>query len=352
MNVAETAAKMRQLNTRHEVVFCLGYTNGLAAYFPTDDMIHEGGYEGHAATFVYSLPAPLNVGTEASILEASYAGGHAVAPLIEPPPASPRPLSEKHAFFVMSTGRSGTQTLSQVLKFAQNASVWHHPQPYMIMETQSAYWGQIDTQSAFWQGRGHYIRQAWDQGLIHGETDHNMTPFCGAIARDIPNAKFIILVRDPREFVRSGMRRNYYRGTGAWEDGRLRPQQGDADFDTWSDRDQFSQICWLWNETYRHIERIRAEVGEDRIMVIRFEDLIAGPETTGRLFDFLGLDGFDRGSIEGVLGQKLNAQQSGNFPHPSLWSEAQHRTCWDIVKEMAVRYGYPESYTKQQRGAA
>mgnify|MGYP001274680517 CR=1 FL=1 len=350
--MAETANRIRQLSTRHDVVFCLGYTNGLAAYFPAEEMVEEGGYEAHMSSFVYSLPSQLAAGSESAILETSYVGSHAVSPVIEPPPAMPREQSDHSAFFVLSTGRSGTQTMAQMFKLATNAHVWHHPQPYMIMETQQAYWDTIDRRSIFWSGRGQIIREAWDNGLIHGETDHNMTPFCDVIGDDVPNSKFVILVRDPREFVRSGMRRNYYRGTGAWEQGRLRPQESDPIFEEWSQRSQFEQIAWLWAETYRHIESTRAKIGEDRVHVLRFEDLIAGPEATDTLFQFLGLDGYDHQAVETILGQKLNAQQVGDFPHPSEWSDELHAQCWAALGDIAEVYGYPEEYPKRRRGAA
>ena len=160
------------------------------------------------------------------------------------------------------------------------------------------------------------FREAWDQGLIHGETDHNMTPFCGEIARAVPGAKFLILVRDPREFVRSGMRRNYYRGVGEWEEGRLRPRQDEQHFAEWSARSQFEQVCWLRRETYAHIEALRSEIGEDRVCVVRFEDLIAGPEATEKLFDFLGLNGFDEQQARQILNLKMNSQRGGRLCAP------------------------------------
>jgi hypothetical protein len=240
-----------------------------------------------------------------------------------------------------------------MLKMAENANVWHHPQPYMIQETLQAYWDVIDQKPTFWCGRGQIIRQAWDRGLIHGETDHNMTPFCGEIADDIPNSRFVVLVRDPREFVRSGMRRGYYRASGEWEAGRLRPHESDPRAETWSEKSQFEQVCWLWAETYRHIERLRAEIGEDRVMVVRFEDLIAGPGATKDLFQFLGLNGYDEQRARAILAQKLNAQQVGNFPHPSEWTQEQHVACWNELGDIATLYGYSEIYPKRRSvGAA
>ena len=340
--------RLAQINGRHDVVFTLGYTNGLKAYFPTDEMIDEGGYEAHGSSFVYLLPAPFRKGVEESLLRATYENGLAVLPPVESPPATLLPKHDHRAFFVLSTGRSGTQTLAQLLKMAGNAKVWHHPQPYMIQETLEAYWDTIDRRSTFWAGRGQIIRSAWDQGLIHGETDHNMTPFCDVIARDIPNSRFVVLVRDPREFVRSGMRRGYYRGTGEWEDGRLRPHPDDPILDDWLDMPQFEQVCWLWAETYRHIERIGAQIGEDRVLILRFEDLVAGPDATEQLFEFVGLDGYDESYVRQVLGQKLNAQRGGEFPHPSEWSDELHQRCWAILGDVAETYGYPIIYPKRK----
>jgi len=346
--VSQLADRISQLNGRHEIVFTLGYTNGLKAYFPTDDMVEEKGYESHGSAFVYLLPAPFEKGVENNLLKAAYENGLAVLPPVDAPPASPIQDHDHRAFFVLSTGRSGTQTLAQLLKMAGNAKVWHHPQPYMIQETLDAYWDISDRRSTFWAGRGHIVRSAWDHGLIHGETDHNMTPFCDVIAEDIPNSRFVVLVRDPREFVRSGMRRGYYRGSGEWEDGRLRPHPDDPNLDEWLELPQFDQVCWLWAETYRHIEKLKTQIGENRVMVVRFEDLISGPEATRKLFDFVGLDGYDESYVREVLGQKLNAQRVGEFPHPAEWTEEMHAVCWSLVGDLAERYGYPMVYPKRK----
>ncbi|MEE2789392.1 MAG: sulfotransferase [Myxococcota bacterium] len=346
--MAETAHRIRAMADRHEVTFVGGYTNGLAAYFPADEMIAEGGYEAHMSAYIYSLPSGFDVGVESALLDGAYQCVRGVQPSVEYPVEAPRDLHQNEAFFVMSTGRSGTQTLAEVFKLATNAKVWHHPQPYMIKETQQAYWDQIDRRTIFWAGRGKIVRESWDQGLIHGETDHNMTPFCDRIAEDVPGSKFIISVRDPREFVRSGMRRNYFRGQGAWEDGRLRPHASDPRAGEWASREQFDQVCWLWAETYRHIERLRATIGADRVMVLKFEDLIAGPDATQRLFEFLGLEGFDADQVKKILGQKLNAQQVGEFPHPADWSSDMHARCWAEVGEVATVYGYCERYERRR----
>ena len=46
---------------------------------------------------------------------------------------------------------------------------------------------------------------------------------------------------------------------------------------------------------------------------------------TGTMFEFLGLNGFDTDRVTQILGQKLNAQQVGDFPHPLIGPLTSHR---------------------------
>lgn len=243
------------------------------------------------------------------------------------------------AFFVLSTGRCGTQTLSQILATADNANVWHHPEPDPIEEAILAWWNRIDQKETFWKVRGPIIRQAWSHGMIHGETDMLMTPFADAISEAIPQSKFIVLVRNPWSFVRSGMRRNYYRGHG-WDHGRLRPSEDEDIYQRWLELDQFSQICWLWNETYRRIALKLAHVPANRIFTLRFEDLIQKEPAIRELFQFLDLEHYQKEKVQQVLSKKLNVQVEGDFDFPQNWGDDLHRKLWNQCSEQIQKLGY------------
>ena len=328
--------------------FALGYTNGLSAYLPDETIVHEGWYEGCESQFVYLRTGTFKPKIEEVLKEEVLRLGHKSS---LPRVMTRRPIqldlkSDHRAFFVLSTGRSGTQTLAHLLDAAQNAKVWHHPEPNMIMETLYAYQDRIDEIGCFWRGRSHIICQAWEKGLIHGETDHNMTPFAPAIAEDIPNARFLVLVRDPREFIRSGMRRGYYRSGGAWDQGRLKPLPKQAKELNWGQLHPFEKVCWLWAETYRHINRTIEKIGAERVMIVRFEDLVSGPQVAQQIFEFLELEGFTTEHTQKVLSQKLNAQRGGEFPHPREWSQDLHDVAWRYCGEIAQGYGYPQRYAR------
>ena len=328
--------------------FILGYTNGLEAYIPTDLMIKEGGYESYESHSVYLRIGPFKQGIESqvkrTILE-SYSRA-------TPPDKFNRSqlpifsdIKSKHrAFFVLSTGRSGTQTLAHLLDVAKNAKVLHHPEPNMILETLHAYQNRINVRDVFWRGRSHIISHAWESGLIHGETDHNMTPFSHKIAHDIPNSRFLVLVRDPREFIRSGMRRGYYMAGGPWDQGRLKPTPKQSTSLRWDSMSAFEKVCWLWAETYRHINKRIDTIGVHRVKIVRFEDLISGPQLAEEIFEFLELEGYTTQHAENVLSQKLNAQRGGQFPHPRDWPPEYLNTAWSYCGDIAELYGYNETY--------
>lgn len=345
--VGEIARDLKGLTNNPDATFVLGYTNGLLGYFPTDTMIEEGGYEVEASPFVYLLPSFMNKGTHSAIISSTKECFDEVLNKGVPFVHRRYHSEEKNqrAFFVLSAGRCGTMTLAHLLNTASNARVWHHPQPDPIKESLLAYWDVIDKKKVFWRTRYPILNKTWSKGLVHGETDLLMTPFCEMIADEIPDSKFIVLVRDPRDFVRSGMRRNYYCGH-PWDFGRLRPKKATEKFEKWKKLDQFGKICWLWNETYQQINLMVSKIGEDRALVVRFEDIIGTIEKTMEVFKFLDLKGFDKEKIRAILSHKLNEQVGGTFEKPENWPAHRHDTLWRTCGQTAEKYGYSYSYKR------
>ncbi len=348
--VSEIAINLRKMTPNPDAAFICGYTNGLLGYLPTDRMIKEGGYEVEFSNLVYLMPAPFEPGVESAITTAAEKG---LTILSDEKDSTVygryhSGKKEKQAFFVMSAGRCGTLTLTHLLDTAANTRVWHHPLPFLVDETLLAYRNEIDKQKTFWQARYTVINKSWSEGLIHGETDMNMTPFCDTIAEEIPESKFLVLVRNPWDFVRSGMRRGYYAGH-MWDSGRLRPKEGTKEYDEWNRLDRFEKVCWLWKETYKHIFSLCDKISNDRIKIVRFEDLVDSSRTSEDIFSFLGLEGFQRQKIEGVLSEKFNAQSAGNFPKPVDWSYEMHRKLWAHCEKISEKFSYDRKFYQKKK---
>lgn len=340
---AELAEKIQKISGFSDHDFLLGYTNGLHGYLPTDRMIEEGGYETEQSHLVYEKTAPLAPGTEKRVM-ASVNYLLDEKKQVEKDNGFGRyhkTTKPRKAFFVLSAGRCGTMTLAHLLNTATNANVWHHPQPDPIREALLAWWGKIDQSLTFRKARSSIIHKTWAQGLIHGETDLLMTPFAKMISEEIPESKFVILVRDPRAFVRSGMRRNYYKGH-PWDIGRLRPDESSAEYAKWALLSQFEKICWLWNETYQRILSMTKDLPEDRKRIVKFEKLLSDPEIIEDLFAFLGLEGFDKNNLTQILSKKYNAQQAGNFPFSRDWNDELKEQSEKLYGGLRNYFEYPE----------
>lgn len=342
--VAELAKNLVSQSKHFESTFILGYTNGLVGYLPSEKMFAEGGYEVNSSHLVYHQPAPFQACAERVLTDA-------VANGLQQPDSDRQSFrygridlkpQKGNAFFVMSAGRCGTMTMAHILNTAENARVWHHPQPDLITEALQAYRGKNDKRATFWKARKSLIDQTWCRGQIHGETDLLMTPFCDMLAEEIENAKFLLLTRHPADFVRSGMRRNYYRGH-SWDPGRLRPEEGTVDFDAWKTMDQFDQICWLWRETYARALEIKESIGSDKVLTVRFEDILRDPSEIEKVFRFLDLEPFRMERTAKVLKRKLNVQRTGEFPKYEQWKPGLKRKLWDACSEVADRFGYRPS---------
>ncbi|MFP4139438.1 MAG: sulfotransferase [Phycisphaerae bacterium] len=337
--VAEMGQHLQEALGPSRTQFVLGCTGPVAGYLPTDQMLKQGGYECQTAPLVYLTPH-LSNGSQEAVLEGTrQAAGRLDTETSPIYGGTTTAEAEGESFFVLSSGRCGTQTLSRLLDFATNAKVWHHPQPYLIQETLGAWLGCIDPHKTFWDSRETFLRQSWSKGLIHGETDMNMTPFATTIAQDLPNARFLVLVRNPAGFVRSGMRRGYYKGH-PWDVGRLRPDPNHPSAKHWHRWEPFEKVCWLWGETYRRILEARDQIGPDRVKIVRFEDLVKDTSLAEEVFEFLALEGFDESAAAEILSTRYNEQTSGDFPRVQQWSDSMRDLLWRHCGEVAEKLGY------------
>jgi len=339
---SELAPKIRKGFETNDNVFILGYTNGLKAFFPTADMLEDGGYEGG----VNKLPSQFKPEVEKVLLDGIQKNIGIFKKEIQPNCYGRYHLMKKkgQAFFTLSSGRCGTMTMSHILNTSTNARVYHHPLPYLIDETGQAYNDEINKSKIFWQSRGSLILDAWKDDLVFGELDHNMTPFSPVIAEEIPESKFIVLVRNPWDFVRSGMRRNYYQGH-PWDSGRLRPNPIHQDFERWQSMSQFEKVCWLWNETYTKILMYLNEIPEERYKVIRFEDLVNSTDVSYEIFEFLHLEGYSEEKIKQIFNTPLNKQVTGSYPNPVEWSDEQHGIVRNQCMTTMKSFGYKPTYS-------
>lgn len=245
--------------------------------------------------------------------------------------------------FVLSTGRCGTLLVTEILAKSSCLRVEHNPKPELEYASRVVHRDEIDEKAqeiAVLASRFDlFFLDTLLRGRIYVETNNRITFFAPALAKLLPNAKFIHLVRNPADFVRSGMRRGYY------QEGVVQHQRLDgSNYSPWNTFSRLEKITWEWNEINRKIEEFKGNVEAKRVLTINSESLYKEPATTFKIYDFIDIENpfySQNGSrkLAKVLSKPVNKQKEGSFPKYPDWNEADKKG-FRRIATLASKYGY------------
>ncbi|MEL7498526.1 MAG: sulfotransferase [Planctomycetota bacterium] len=245
----------------------------------------------------------------------------------------------------LSTGRVGSKTLSELGKLALGQASQHEPKPYLFGISKVGF--EKDPYdpaivAALECCREELVQEFLDPNQIFMETSPQVTFLAPAIKQLFPQSKFIHVIRHPVDVIRSGMRRQWYTGSGhdRW---RIVPTDTDT-FQRWDDMDAFEKNLWLWAETNHWITAYMSELNEEDGILIKSEQLFANDaETIQRFFQFIDAPVPAEGKIQRILGQNLNQQKTGTFPSIDDWTAAQKQLLHRYAGDLMEQYGYEVS---------
>lgn len=253
---------------------------------------------------------------------------------------------ERPCVFVLSTGRTGTETLAALCRLSNRVFACHEPTPLLYRLSKSAYdqpagegvWEALA--AGFLTARDDQLRYALSCGRGYVETSPQGTFLAPAILASIPSVRFLHLVRDPRDVVRSGMRRRWYAGH-SMDETRITPRSGSSEAARWGSMTPFQKNVWLWAETNRWILEFCAGLPADRVLCVQAQRLFVGdPEVLRGLFAFIGSPMPTQRRIQRVLGKVLNGQRNGSFPSVADWTSGMQRDLIDLAGGTAERLGF------------
>lgn len=196
-------------------------------------------------------------------------------------------------YFVLSTGRAGSRTISNVLDQCPGTVCRHHPEPELAAEATAYYCGDLPRSKVEQVLRE--TRQATVDGQVYGEVNLQLT-LLFPILRDLfPDAKYLWLLRDGRDSVASMYYRHWYddvypRHSVKWRRARLHGDRtGDFTPAQWAGMGRFERCCWVWKKYNLLAEEAITGLPEGRGQAVRLD--LLGTELL-RLCRFLGI-GFD-----------------------------------------------------------
>ncbi|MFC2084881.1 hypothetical protein ACFLS9_07485 [Bacteroidota bacterium] len=251
--------------------------------------------------------------------------------------------------FFLSTGRTGTLLFTKILNKCKNIKTFHSPSPELIGQGKYAYEIYAKRELSFDENTNHLLAQVFITAreeilyktYLHGfryiETNNRISFFAPAIKYLIPNAKFVYVYRHPGEFIRSGIRRNWYSGNHPHDHGRIVPTKISPHFSSWDDYNLIQKISWLWDESNNFIEKFLHSISSDDYIKINFNEL--NTAVIHNLMCFLNID-LDDSVIQKLIARPVNIQKKGSFQKYEQWPEDDIKIVKDICGDLSAKYGY------------
>lgn len=247
--------------------------------------------------------------------------------------------------WVLSTGRTGTHTMTELFKLSPGLDAFHEPAPELFQFSYDYFMDCIDpadAKRALQYLRDELVFRSVRDGLTFIETNNRLAYIADLLLELYPGSKFIHLYRNPYDFIRSGMRRKYYSGH-LRDYARIRPAAADPECDNWDTFTDLQKVAWNWKTVNAHCLAFMEKLPGQQKMSLSSEVFFHAPDSLiTSLFNFIGSANYHptTAEINRVMGKKHNAQQEGRFSKPSDWTDRQVAQVNDIVGVVARKLSY------------
>lgn len=250
----------------------------------------------------------------------------------------------KNPVFFLSTGRCGTKWFSDLLQTQKKLMLLHSPSPTLAVQSKKVYESiqaglKADENKwiteVFLTGREEYLRYAFKTKKRIIETNNYITFFAPFLADLFPDAKFVHVYRHPGEFVRSGIRRNYYTEHNFDDIKRITPIDS-AGLENWETYSRIEKTSWLWHETNAFIEVFK-ERNPQKCFTYNFNE--NSEKNLDALLNFLNIE-LNIKNTTSYFNKKSNAQKSGSFPKYENWETKDKTALKDICGNLATKYNF------------
>lgn len=258
-----------------------------------------------------------------------------VVPREEPFPSLERGCEGVPCFWLLTTGRSGTTTLARMLDHVGGIDAPHEPYPLLLREGALALGGhELPPESAvrlLQLARGLLLASSWSRRSVYFECSPLLSHLAEAIRTAFRSARFVHLVRHPRDFVVSALAQGWLQGdapiTGTWS---FTPE---PDWEPWQ------QCIWLWGEVHRKALSLEQRWGDFVVHRVYTEELFRDARAFEDLLVWVGMSPdvapVNRGAVYQAFGSNRNPSRTRVEWRPE-WDEFLARTAGDV---MTALYG-------------
>lgn len=180
-------------------------------------------------------------------------------------------------FFVLSSGRSGSQSIAVALNEYKNCTCYHEREPDFAVEAPLFHYGQYSSDKI----KKMFMETRPKNSSIYkyGESNLQFCLILPVLESMYPEAKYIWLIRDGRDVVASMYDRKWFdtEDKTIWDEWKKARLQGDlaGDFsvEEWKHISRFSKCCWLWKKYNLLIENHVFHIEKSRWRRVRLDRL-------------------------------------------------------------------------------
>lgn len=264
--------------------------------------------------------------------------------------------------FIISTGRTGTQFLARLFNSSPDISAHHEPIPDFLKLGTSFARGELDEAkvgSTVRRGRRAIARKLRHKNIVtYVESNNRLFSLIPILRREFINYKIVHVVRDGRDYVRSGMSRPWYSNDdfylpNRWFTHMLSPRRLRAcDFpedpyaSKWHKMSIFEKICWRWQKKDGFI--YEATNGYNDAITVTFKKLFKTEDYRGlkRICDFTKLPyELHRTIFDRMKSNRINSTTTYALPKWTNWTKKQ-KTTFDHIAGAHMRNYFDYSWRR------
>jgi len=248
--------------------------------------------------------------------------------------------------FIVSTGRTGTQSLAKVLNDVGGPKVVarHEPPPSRIFRVLSTMRAAGLLPDALALLCIKTLRRSLDRqemDAVYVESNNFLFGLCDLLAGHFQNAQILHIVRDPRTYSESHLRHGVFKGFKGvvslffpfW---LIKPKHLKIKTKrSWFGMSKHERLFWFWSLVNAVISNSCQNLG-DRYRVVRFEDLFSNKDLFVDVLLWLGLPKEKIGEASSLISARYNV---GRQPYDEVGAR-ENKVLREICGEQARHYGY------------
>ncbi|GAB6161234.1 hypothetical protein JCM12298_03930 [Desulfothermus naphthae] len=210
-------------------------------------------------------------------------------------------------FFIVGTGRCGTNLFSKLFSneeesICEHEAVFRHESMLRFWKYRDDSYYLQDIKTLF-SKIDFYSKKKMIYGISSAFASF-VIPLAYRIFKE--KIKFILLVREPSEFVRSALARGFFDPSHPNPClNQLLPNKEEEIYTRWSKITPFEKNLWYWKTINNYVIEEFQKISVSQYKIIKLENL--NLTIVKRLYSFLGLRNFNEQRIKTLLSIKINA---------------------------------------------